>query len=140
TNGPCKVMKANKHNPNVTTDIHAGSDANDTAGAPAITAAAIGSTVHDKATVSGSNGTPTGTVTFTVFSGNTNCSANASVGSPVTLDGNGVAHPSADATVPVGGLSYRAHYNGNATYNEPDGPCETLNPNKPNPKDTTDVD
>ena len=39
---------------------------------------------------------------------------------------NGVAHPSNDSTVPVAGLSYRAHYNGDSIYNAADGPCETL--------------
>ena len=47
-----------KQTPTVATDIHAGAGANDTAGAAAILSAAIGSTVHDKATVTGVGGFP----------------------------------------------------------------------------------
>ena len=43
----------------------------------------------------------------------------------VALSG-GVAHPSDPAVVPVGGLSYRAQYKGDETYNPSTGPCETL--------------
>ena len=43
----------------------------------------------------------------------------------VSLDG-GVAHPSNTAVVPVGGLSYKAHYNGDDTYNASTGACEPL--------------
>src|SRR2546422_3637268 len=60
-----------------------------------VVAVPAGTTVHDKATVSGAFGTPTGTVTFTFFTASSACSG-ASVGSgPVTLDASGVAHPSA---------------------------------------------
>jgi uncharacterized repeat protein (TIGR01451 family) len=130
-----QVMKAT---PTVTTDIHAGSGANDTAGASPITSAAIGSTVHDKATVSGSAGTPAGTVTFTVYSGNTVCSGTGASAGTITLAG-GIAHPSSDATVPVGGLSYKAHYNGSTLYDEADGPCESLTATRLTPNVSTDI-
>ena len=122
------------------TDIHAGSGASDLATAAAITSAPIGSTVHDKATVSGVAGfpTPTGDVTFTVYSGNTTCTGTGVAGSPVALSG-GVAHPSSDSTVPVTGLSYKAHYNGDTIYNGADGPCEPLTPTKLGSNTTTDV-
>ena len=51
----------------------------DQAGAAAILSAPIGSTVHDKATVSGALTPPTGTVDFTVYTDAVNCTG-ASVG------------------------------------------------------------
>ena len=110
------------------TAIHAGAGANDTAGAAAITSAPIGSTVHDKATVSGSVGTPTGTVTFTWYT-TQNCTGTGAGKGTVTL-ASGVAHPSDDVVVPVGGGSFRAHYNGSATYAESNGACEPLTGSK----------
>ena len=109
-----------KQNPSVTTDIH-------NADHQTITSAPIGSTVHDKATVSGVQGfaAPTGDVEFTLFMGSTDCKGGGVDGAPVALSG-GVAHPSEDATVPVGGLSYQAHYLGDDTYNDAYGPCEPL--------------
>ena len=38
----------------------------------------------------------------------------------------GVAHPSDSTAVPVGGLSYKATYNGTAVYDASTGPCEPL--------------
>ena len=77
----------------------------------AITSAPIGSTVHDKATVTGALTTPTGNVSFTVYLGNSVCEGQGTAAGTVALV-SGVAHPSSDAIVPVGGLSYRATYNG----------------------------
>ncbi len=71
-------------------------------------------------------GTPTGTVTFTVWSGNTTCSGTGTAAGTVPLDAAGVAHPSSDETVSAGGLSFKAHYNGSTTYNESDSACEPL--------------
>src|SRR5204862_870514 len=42
------------------------------------------------------------------------------------LNASGVADPSTTATVPVGGLSYKATYNGSTTYEPSTGPCEPL--------------
>jgi uncharacterized repeat protein (TIGR01451 family) len=111
----------------VTTDIHAGSGEDDDPGAPAIANAEVGSTVHDQATVTGSgDGTPTGTVTFTVYLGNTSCEGEGTSAGTVQLDNNGVAHPSNDVTVPAGGLSFMAHYNGDDNFAAADGSCEPL--------------
>ncbi|MGH3064748.1 MAG: DUF11 domain-containing protein, partial [Gaiellaceae bacterium] len=105
--------------PTVTTDVHDAQHA-------VITSAAIGATVHDKATVSGSGPTPTGTVDFTVWLGNTACSGEgSSSGTDVALAA-GVADPSSSQVVPAGGLSFRAHYDGDAVYEPGDGPCEPL--------------
>ena len=128
---------ATKLTPEVGTVIHAGSGANDTADAPAITSAAIGSTVHDKASVTGGFTVPTGTVTFTVYAG-MECSGEGTVAGTVDL-ANGAAHPSDDQQVPVGGLSYKAHYNGSDTYVQADGPCEPLNATSLTPVVRTDI-
>ena len=129
-----------KQTPTVATDIHAGAGANDTAGAAAILSAAIGSTVHDKATVTGVGGfpAPTGNVSFTVYSGNTTCTGTGTAAGSVALAA-GVAHPSSDATVPVGGLSYKASYPGDSVYNSADGPCEPLTATKLDSSTATDV-
>jgi hypothetical protein len=123
--GACEPLTVVQLTPTVTTDIHSGPGANDTASANPITNAQPGDTVHDKATVTGSGATPTGTVTFTVYLGNTTCSGTGTDAGTVTLV-NGVAHPSNDATAPDGGLSYKAHYNGGGLYAAADGPCEPL--------------
>ncbi|HSF62685.1 MAG TPA: hypothetical protein VLA69_13385, partial [Gaiellaceae bacterium] len=108
-----------KLTPVVTTDVH---DAQHTV----ITQSAIGQTVHDKATVSGSGAIPTGTVDFTVWLGNTTCSGEGtSAGTDVPL-ASGVADPSSSVAVPAGGLSFRAHYDGDSVYEPGDGPCEPL--------------
>src|SRR5204862_6132198 len=82
--GPCEPLNAVRLTPTVSTDIHAGAGASDTAAAAVITSALVGSTVHDRATVVGSAGTPTGTVTFTVYVGNTTCSGTGNAAGSVT--------------------------------------------------------
>src|SRR4029077_16335705 len=65
--GDCEPLNATQLSSKTVTVIHAGKGADDTTSAAAITSAAIGSTVHDMATVTGSGPTPTGTVTFTWY-------------------------------------------------------------------------
>jgi hypothetical protein len=92
-----------------------------------VTSALIGSTVHDKVTVSGGAGTPTGTVDFKVWLGNTTCSGTPSATETGdTLNASGSFDGALPETVPMGGLSYKAHYNGSTTYNPSDGACESL--------------
>ena len=117
--GPCETLAATQLTPTVVTDVH-------NADHQTITQAAIGSSVHDSATVSGSGATPTGTVSFRVYLGNLQCSGDGSDAGTVALDGSGVAHPSNSAVVAAGGLSFRGHYSGDAVYASGDGPCETL--------------
>ena len=125
--GDCEALTAEKLTPTVVTAIHAGAGAADTAGAGAITSAAIGSTVHDKATVTGGAGyAEQANVDFTVYLGNTTCQGTGTAAGTAVALVSGVAHPSNDATVPAGGLSYIAHYNGDATYTGKDGDCEAL--------------
>ncbi len=105
--------------PTVTTEIH-DEDHEE------ITSAAIGEVVHDEAEVSGEAGTPTGEVDFRVWLGNTTCSGDSiSAGEDVELE-DGVAHPSDPIVVPPGGLSFRAQYDGDSTYDDEDSACEPL--------------
>src|SRR5207253_14888 len=112
--GPCEPLNATTLTPTVATDIL---DTNNSV----ITSSPIGSTVHDRATVTGSQGTPTGTVDFLLYA-NSSCTAPATTQSGVTLSG-GIG-TSNTTTVPSGGMSYKAHYNGSTTYSVADGPCE----------------
>src|SRR5437868_3887929 len=105
-----------------------------------ITSAAIGATVHDSATVTGTQagGTPTGTVTFTVYS-SSDCTTGGVAGTPVALSG-GVADPSQTAVQTAGGISFSAHYNGSTTYNESTSVgCEQLSPVKLDSSVTTAI-
>jgi hypothetical protein len=85
-----------------------------------------GTTVHDKATVTGSGPVPTGTADFTWYTNGT-CSVGATAsGAGIALVA-GIAHPSTSQTpVSAGNYSFKAHYNGDATYNAADGACEPL--------------
>src|SRR5207302_10949332 len=60
-----------------------------------VVAVPAGTTVHDKATLAGAFGTPTGTVTFTFFTTSSTCTGTSVGSGTVTLDASGVAHPSA---------------------------------------------
>ena len=117
--GACEPLTALKLDSATVTTIH---DALHVA----ITSANIGSTVHDSATVTGSGPVPTGTVTFTLFPASTCVGVAGTPWGTVTLDAAGVAHPSNTTVVTATGLAFRAHYNGDATYNASDGACEPL--------------
>src|SRR5262249_15492601 len=86
---------------------------------------ALGTNVHDKATVSDGNNAfdATGDVTFTFFT-NSICDGNGSAKGTVTLD-EGVAHPSvASGALAAGDYSYRAHYNGDDNFDPSTSECE----------------
>jgi Bacterial Ig-like domain (group 3) len=92
-----------------------------------VTSVSQGTTVHDQATVSGSAGTPTGTVTFKWFT-NGSCTGDAAAtSSPVTLV-SGVADASAFAQTPnvSGTYGFQATYAGDSTYDGSTGACEPL--------------
>ena len=91
-------------------------------GGSAVTAVAAGSSVTDQATVSGSAGTPTGTVTFTFFTNGT-CTSPGTAGTPVTLV-SGVATSASSGALTTGSHSYQATYNGNSIYGPSTGACE----------------
>jgi len=96
--------------PVVATIVHEGSHAVIMSGA-----AVLGATLHANTVVSGGIGTPTGTVTFTWFTGLA-CSGTATPGATVDLDGAGAAHPGPAATLPADGMSVRGEYSGDGTY------------------------
>src|SRR5207247_2296489 len=136
----CEPLEATKLSSSTATEIHSGSSVGETIPS-VVTSAPIGSTVHDKATVTGTvaGGTPTGNVTFTVWLGNTSCTGTGAAAGTVSLNASGVAHPSDDETVPVGGLSFKAHYNGSTTYNESDSACEPLEATKLSSSTATEI-
>src|SRR2546427_679578 len=97
--------------------------------------------VHDKATLAGAFGTPTGTVTFTFFTASSVCTGAAVASGTVTLDASGVAHPSASqGPLSAGAYSFRAHYNGEDPNYEPaDSPCEPLTVTALTPTAVTEI-
>src|SRR5438876_5611718 len=68
-----------------------------------------GTTVHDRATVSGTGPTPTGTVNFTFYT-SLDCSTGGVTQSNVTLTA-GIADSSAHGPLATGSYSFKAHYN-----------------------------
>ena len=106
--------------------VGAGSDMTATTvrqGGSAVTSVAIGSSVTDQATVSGTGaGTPTGTVTFTFFS-NATCSGTGSPAGTGTLSA-GVANSSSEGPLTAGSYSFQATYNGDTNYLTSTGACE----------------
>ena len=89
--------------------------------------AALGSQVHDTATVSGQVGeiVPTGTVTYHLYSG-LDCSVDSEIGSgeQVTLSGGNVPDSSETDPLQAGSYSYEAVYSGDTDYATSTGPCE----------------
>ena len=115
------VMRANAASAAVVT-----SEVRNTSNDPVLSAA-IGSVIHDRATVATSTSAdplPSGTVDFNVYA-NTSCTGTPTTESGVALVA-GVAD-SATTTVPATGLSYKVHYSGQTDIYPPsDGPCEPL--------------
>ena len=118
----CEPLSVDKADTTTSTVVHAGNDHN-----TAVDAVALGSSVHDSATVSGTAfGPPTGTVTFTWFTERDDCTGASTAAGTVPL-WSGTAHP-ADSFGPLatGTYSFRAVYNGDANYSASTGPCEPL--------------
>src|SRR2546422_3678823 len=105
-----------------------------------VVAVPAGTTVHDKATVSGSFGTPTGTVTFTFFTTSSTCTGTSVASGTVTLDASGVVPPSASqGPLSPGSYSFIAHYNGDPNYTATDSPCEPLEVTALTPTAATEI-
>src|SRR3954451_18094285 len=91
---------------------------------------ALGTNVHDKATVSDANTAfdPTGTATFAFFTNGT-CDGQSTAKGTVTL-ASGIAHPStASGALAAGDYSFQAHYNGDANFDASTSPCEPFHVN-----------
>jgi len=121
-----ETLVVNKLASSVTTDVH-------NAAHGIILSAPIGSTVHDKATVAGSGPVPTGLVSFSLYS-NPSCTG-ATTSEAIALAG-GIAETSG-TVLGASGLSYKAFYNGDATYLPSVGACEPLNAIKFSPTIST---
>ncbi|HEY1267615.1 MAG TPA: kelch repeat-containing protein [Candidatus Binatia bacterium] len=131
--GPCEVLSVGKIEAAVASDIHDASH-------NVVTSVAAGTTVHDKATVSGGLGTPTGTVTFTWFANGT-CSGTASQTSGALALGGGAVDATSFTQTPAasGSFAFQASYSGDPTYNAKLGPCEALSVSKIDPTVSTDI-
>ena len=98
-------------------------------GGKTVTAVALGSSVTDQATVSGTGaGTPTGTVTFTLFS-NSTCSGTGGAAGKGTL-ASGVANSSSQGPLTAGAYSFEATYSGDSNYQSSVGGCEPFTVNQ----------
>jgi uncharacterized repeat protein (TIGR01451 family) len=143
--GACEPFHVNKATPSISTVVKDSNGATVDNGA---NKAALGTTVHDTATLSGQVDSisfdGTATVTYTLYS---NLTCTAGVGNANVLDSGNKAVV-APATVPdsnafgplgSGDYSYQAVYNGNANYNSATGACEPFHVNKATPGMTTTV-
>src|SRR5437867_2294189 len=120
TDSPCEPLEVTALTPTALTEIHNASH-------NVVVAVPAGTTLHDKATLMGSFGTPTGTVTFTFFTTSSTCTGTSVASGTVTLDASGVAHPSArQMPLSAGSYSFIAHYNGDPNYTATDSPCQPL--------------
>lgn len=93
----------------------------------------VGTVVHDKAIVTGTGPTPTGTIDFNRFNNGT-CDGNPVATQTVALVG-GIAESSTFTTI-VGAMSYKVHYNGDINYSASEtnnGACELLTVSKATP-------
>src|SRR3989475_229425 len=91
-----------------------------------VVAVPAGTTVHDKATLAGAFGTPTGTVTFTFFTALGRGTGGTAASGKVTMDACGWEQTSASqGPMTAGAFSFRSHYNGEDPNYEPaDSPCD----------------
>ncbi|MCH7999275.1 MAG: Ig-like domain repeat protein [Chloroflexi bacterium] len=113
--------------PTVVTEIH-------NAGDTVVTSVVVGTTVHDKATVSGGFGTPTGSVTFDWFTNGTCTGAPAATSGAFALAGGSVDATTFTQTPSTATPhSFQAHYSGDGVYSAADSPCEPLTVTKPDP-------
>jgi hypothetical protein len=121
--GPCEAFTVGKGSSSVTTTV------DDAATNKAWTNfEAAGSKAYDSAQVRGVSGfTPTGTVTYGLYSGNA-CGGTATSSEDVTVNGDGSV-PSSHSTsgLPVGVYSYLASYSGDSNYQSSTGSCEPFN-------------
>jgi hypothetical protein len=131
----CEPFTVLKGTPTVTTELHTADESVVASGG----SVPLGTSMHDKATVSGIAAfTPTGTVTFTFYN-NGSCEGTGTDAGTVALVA-GVAHPSsAFGPLAAGSYSFKAHYSGDDNYNEADSDCEPFTVLKATPTVTTAI-
>lgn len=103
-----------------------------------ITNAPVGASVHARVEVASTSATtsPEGTVDFRWYD-NLSCSGTATAQTGVSLNSNGIAS-SNSVVLPGGGLSFRAHYNGEEdVYTEADSACVAVSANDDDDNDTS---
>ncbi len=134
--GVCEPLTINRVTPGMVTDIHKGDDH-----ATAVTSVSLGSTVHDKATLSGlvTGFDPSANVSFTFYPTN-DCTGQAGIAAGSVAVVSGIAHPS-DSQGPLGAGSYsfKATYPGDNNYNSAEATCEPLTVNKATPAVATEL-
>jgi uncharacterized repeat protein (TIGR01451 family) len=118
---PFKIAKADSSTATVVKD-HDGTTVD------AAHPAALGSKVHDTATVTASPFTATGSVTYHLFTG-LDCQAGNEIGTgeQVSLSGGAVPDSSETSALTAGSYSYQAVYSGDGNYNGSTGDCEPFN-------------
>ena len=105
-----------------------------------VTSVPAGTTVHDKATVTGGLGTPTGDVTFKWFTNGTCAGTAAATSSTFALSGGSVDGTTFTQTPAVSGaFSFQAVYGGDSVYNGSTGACEPLDVGKVASTTVTDI-
>ena len=135
---PCsdEAVTVTKISSSTTTEVH---DSTEAVVALSSTIA-NGTTVHDKATVTGAGPTPTGNVAFTFFSGTGSsvCDAQSVASGVVALDGSGIAHPSSSqGPLAAGSYAFKATYAGDSNYDGSTSSCEPFSVGKASPSIST---
>src|SRR6185437_8638250 len=136
--GACEPFKVSKATPGISTTVKDGSGNTVDNANPA----ALGTAVHDTATLSGQVGTVsfngTATVTYAFFKNN-DCSGTAFSTEDKTVASNGTVPDSSAQTLGAGSYSYQATYNGNSNYSPKTGACEPFKVSQATPGISTTV-
>src|SRR5262249_54419843 len=128
----CEPLTIGKANSSTSTDIH-------NAAHQIITSAALGSTVHDSASVSGSPFTPTGGVRFTFFTSGDCTTGGTNLPGGLLSGGSFDNTAQAQGPLAAGSYSFQARYSGDSNYNPSTSDCEPLTINKANTSTSTDI-
>src|SRR5438093_482021 len=120
TDSPCEPLEVTALTPTALTEIHNASH-------NVVRSEERRAGEEDKARLAGDFGTPTGTVTVTIFTTSSTCTGTPVAAGIRTRSATGV-HTSAPPLGPLsaGSYSFIAHYNGDPNYTATDSPCEPL--------------
>ncbi len=123
----CKSLSVVGTTPSITTTIYNATTGQPISGSPPSVPG--GTVVFDSAEVTGSAGTPTGTVSFILYLNKVDCSGgNTTVYNNIPLVA-GVAKTPSYTTVSNKSISYKATYNGDTNYTPITAACEPLTVN-----------